>query len=206
VMIRPEVQHPPRQLAAIVHEDPLRSPTLRHETIADANNILPRSFLPTSIASASRLKTSTIVNARKRSPLTSWSATKSMHQASFGRLGTKRSRRVTTILPTSRKLAAQLQALLRLESIHLRSPQLPALPSQQDMKASVAEADPSSSQLPHSLPKIDPRVPVADVPLRAPRQSNESAGPSLGDRIVATDGVHHRSPQRGPGHFFALTS
>lgn len=70
VMIRPEIQHPSRDLAAVVDEVPLRGPMLRHEAIADANNSPPRSLLLTSIASALRLKTSKIARARKRSPLT----------------------------------------------------------------------------------------------------------------------------------------
>jgi hypothetical protein len=54
--------------------------------------------LPTSMASASRLNTSTTVSARNFWPLLNWSWIKSSVHASFGRFGWQRASRCTTIL------------------------------------------------------------------------------------------------------------
>ena len=98
VVICPKIVQPIGEFAAVDLEQHLGStPSAIKRFSATTTRSLPRRC-PISIASASRLKTSTIVSARKPSPLTGWSDTKSIAHAWLGCVGMNRLRRSTVKL------------------------------------------------------------------------------------------------------------
>jgi hypothetical protein len=98
VVIRPEIEDLLGKLAAVVHEHHRWRPASGDQVITYSDDILATQTMPDFDASASRVKTATIVWIRNLSPFTSQSETKSIEQALFARFGTKRSWRATRIV------------------------------------------------------------------------------------------------------------